>query len=110
MHAVGLDPGGPAEQAGRAQASLTDMLAGVTLFPQTLLNVRLTGQTDWKKNERLAAEIRTVEHELVGQGRVLIRPSGTEPVLRVMVEGEPRELIESAAQSIATAVKQAAAI
>ncbi len=43
-----------------------------------------------------------------GKGRVLLRPSGTEPVLRVMVEGEPREAIESAAKSIADAVKHAA--
>jgi phosphoglucosamine mutase len=43
-----------------------------------------------------------------GRGRVLLRPSGTEPVLRVMVEGEPRDAIESAAQSIAAAVKSAA--
>jgi phosphoglucosamine mutase len=45
---------------------------------------------------------------LNGKGSVLLRPSGTEPVLRVMVEGEPRDLIESAADSIATAVKRAA--
>ena len=70
----------------RAQASLADMLAGVTLFPQTLLNVRLKGEGDWKQNTRLADETRAVEAQLNDRGRVLIRASGTEPVLRVMVE------------------------
>jgi len=70
----------------RAQASLADLLDGVTLFPQTLLNVRLPSLANWQSNARLAAETRAVEAELAGQGRVLIRASGTEPVLRVMVE------------------------
>ncbi|MGH9578147.1 MAG: hypothetical protein ACRD3R_11985, partial [Terriglobales bacterium] len=48
------------------------------------------------------------EQQMNGLGRVLLRPSGTEPVLRVMVEGEPRELIESAANSIAAVVREAA--
>ncbi len=73
----------------RAQASLTDLLADVTLFPQTLLNVRLPSLADlktWQHNTQLAAATREVEAELAGLGRVLIRASGTEPVLRVMVE------------------------
>ena len=51
----------------------------------------------------------SAEKSLDGKGRVLLRPSGTEPVLRVMVEGEPREAIQSAAEAIASAVRQAAA-
>jgi len=70
----------------RARSSLADLLGEVTLFPQTLLNVRLPSLADWQKNPHLAAETRAVEAELAGQGRVLIRASGTEPVLRVMVE------------------------
>ena len=73
----------------RAQASLADMLAGVTLFPQTLLNVRLPSLghlKTWPQNTHLSAETKAVEAELDGSGRVLIRASGTEPVLRVMVE------------------------
>lgn len=88
----------------RTQASLTDLLAGVTLFPQTLLNVRLNGSSDWKQNKRLAAETRAVESELRGQGRVLIRPSGTEPVLRVMVEAREAAVAASQAQRLADAV------
>jgi len=84
----------------RAKSSLAEMLAGVTLFPQTLLNVRLASLAalkDWPQNARLAAETRAVEAELAGQGRVLIRASGTEPVLRVMVESR------DAAQGLACA-------
>ena len=74
------------QAAQRARASLADLLAGVTLFPQTLLNVRLSSLAHWQANTALAAETLAVEGELAGLGRVLIRASGTEPVLRVMVE------------------------
>ena len=90
----------------RAKASLAELLTGVTLFPQTLLNVRLASLAalkDWPQNARLAAETRAVESELAGQGRVLIRASGTEPVLRVMVESR------DAAQGLACAERLAAA-
>ncbi len=87
----------------RAQASLTDLLAGVALFPQTLLNVRLAASTDWKQNSRLAAATRAAEADLAGQGRVLIRASGTEPVLRVMVEAREADLAARVAQRLAEA-------
>ena len=90
----------------RAKASLAEMLADVTLFPQTVLNVRLASLDalrDWPQNARLAAETRVVEAELAGHGRVLIRASGTEPVLRVMVESR------DAAQGLACADRLAAA-
>ena len=70
----------------RSGRSLAQLLEGVSLFPQTLINVRLQPGQDWKKNQALAQETRRAEAELDGQGRVLIRASGTEPVLRVMVE------------------------
>ena len=90
----------------RACASLTDLLQGVTLFPQTLLNVRLACQDDlkhWQRNARLAKATREVETELAGQGRVLIRASGTEPVLRVMVETRDAAWAQSLAQRLADA-------
>ncbi len=90
----------------RACASLTDLLQGVTLFPQTLLNVRLACQDDlkhWQKNANLAKATREVETELAGQGRVLIRASGTEPVLRVMVETRDAAWAKSLAQRLADA-------
>jgi phosphoglucosamine mutase len=92
-------------ESGRALAELT---AELVMFPQVLLNVAVPRGFDWKKFPEIAKAQSVAEKALNGKGRVLLRPSGTEPVLRVMVEGEPREAIESAAQSIAEAVKQAA--
>jgi phosphoglucosamine mutase len=70
----------------RSGKTLAALLEGVTLFPQTLLNVRLPEGSDWTKNAALEDAQRNVVRELGDSGRVLIRASGTEPVLRVMVE------------------------
>ncbi|HET7362337.1 MAG TPA: phosphoglucosamine mutase [Burkholderiales bacterium] len=92
-------------ESGRTLAELT---ADLVMYPQVLLNVSVPKGFDWKKHENIKSAQADAERSLNGRGRVLLRPSGTEPVLRVMVEGEPREAIESAAQSIAAAVKSAA--
>jgi phosphoglucosamine mutase len=83
--------------------SLAELLEGVTLFPQTLLNVRLPVGADWRRNKRLAAEQNAVERELGVRGRVLIRASGTEPVLRVMVEAQDADLGRRTAEQLAAA-------
>ncbi|MDH4478556.1 MAG: phosphoglucosamine mutase [Rhodoferax sp.] len=70
----------------RAGKSMADLLADVTLFPQTLLNVRLRPGTDWQANAALKEQTLAAEQELGQSGRVLIRASGTEPLVRVMVE------------------------
>jgi phosphoglucosamine mutase len=82
---------------------LAGLLAGVELFPQTLLNVRLADGADWRTNARLAAEQQAVQRELGDRGRVLIRASGTEPVLRVMVEARDAAVAQQCAQRLATA-------
>jgi phosphoglucosamine mutase len=84
----------------RSGSSLAALLAQVTLFPQTLINVRLAPGTDWRQNTRLAQETAAVERELGQRGRVLIRPSGTEPVLRVMVEAEEAGLARRMAERL----------
>nr|WP_297356903.1 phosphoglucosamine mutase [uncultured Caldimonas sp.] len=89
----------------RAQRPLAELLDDVTLFPQTLINVRLQPGQDWKSNARLAAEQEAVTAELTGRGRVLIRPSGTEPLLRVMVEAEEAVLAQRCAERLADAVR-----
>ncbi|MDF2465489.1 MAG: phosphoglucosamine mutase [Ramlibacter sp.] len=89
----------------RSGKSIAQLLDGVQLFPQTLLNVHLQAGQDWKKSETLAAETRRVEAELDGHGRVLIRPSGTEPVLRIMVEARDEAQARTAAERLAAAVK-----
>jgi phosphoglucosamine mutase len=88
--------------------SLAELTAELVMFPQVLLNVEVPRGFQWEKHEEIKKAQAEVEHSLNGRGRVLLRPSGTEPVLRVMVEGEPRDVIESAAKSIADAVKHAA--
>jgi phosphoglucosamine mutase len=93
-------------ESGKALAELT---ADLAMYPQVLLNVAVSKGFDWKKHQPIADAKSRAERSLNGRGRVLLRPSGTEPVLRVMVEGEPREAIESAAKSIAASVRKAAA-
>jgi len=91
--------------AGSGQ-SMAQLLAEVTLFPQTLINVRLQpGQEDWKNNATLATETKAVEAELGETGRVLIRASGTEPLLRVMVEARDAVQAKACAERLAAAVK-----
>jgi len=92
-------------QSGRSLAELT---AELVMYPQVLLNVAVPKGFDWKAHQSIKQASKAAEQALNGKGRVLLRPSGTEPVLRVMVEGEPRDAIESAAKSIAEAVKHAA--
>jgi phosphoglucosamine mutase len=71
------------------------------LYPQTLINVRVKPGFDWTKNNAVVAEKEAAERELGDAGRVLIRPSGTEPLVRVMVEAKHAELAEATAKRIA---------
>ncbi len=89
----------------RSGCSLSQLMADVQLFPQTLINVRLAAGQDWKANEAMAAATRAVERELEGSGRVLIRASGTEPLLRVMVEARDEQLSRTSAERLAQAVR-----
>ncbi len=89
----------------RSGSSMAELLAEVALFPQTLLNVRLQPGQDWKANTRLDETVRVVENELGAGGRVLIRASGTEPLLRIMVEArEPSQALAYAQRLEAVAL------
>ena len=87
----------------RSGKSLAQMLDGVRLFPQELINVRQAVRSDWQQNAGLVAEKVRVEQELGGDGRVLIRASGTEPVLRVMVEARDGKQARACAERLAEA-------
>jgi phosphoglucosamine mutase len=87
--------------------NLDDLLDGVTLFPQVLLNVRLKPGQDWRTNTRLAELTQAVQTELGDSGRVLIRPSGTEPLLRIMVEAADAAQAHSCAERLVQAVQSA---
>ncbi|CAJ93534.1 phosphoglucosamine mutase [Cupriavidus necator] len=88
----------------RSGKTLAQLLEGVRLFPQTLINVRVQKGFDWQSHAGLQAARAAVEPELEGRGRVLIRASGTEPVVRVMVEAEQAEMAERAARRLADAL------
>ena len=88
----------------RSGQTLSELLADLTLFPQTLINVRLKPGQDWKSSARLASETLAVEAELGETGRVLIRASGTEPLLRVMVEARDPMQAQACAQRIADTI------
>lgn len=88
----------------RSGRSISEQLEGVELFPQTLINVRLAAGQDWKSSARLIEEQAAVTAELGERGRVLIRASGTEPLLRVMVEASDTALAQHCAQRLAQAV------
>ena len=88
----------------RSGKTLAQLLDGVKLFPQTLINVRVQKGFDWQSHAGLQAARAAVEPELEGRGRVLIRASGTEPVVRVMVEAEQAEMAERAARRLADAL------
>ncbi|VTU19645.1 Phosphoglucosamine mutase [Variovorax sp. SRS16] len=85
----------------RSGKRVDELLAGMTLFPQTLVNVRLAEGQDWKGNAALADEILRTEAELGEAGRVLIRASGTEPLVRVMVEARDAAQAEACARRLA---------
>jgi phosphoglucosamine mutase len=91
----------------RSGRSLAALLDGVTLFPQVMINVRLAVKSDWQQNALLVAEKARVEQELAGEGRVLIRASGTEAVLRVMVEARDAALARGFAERLSAAAKAA---
>ena len=93
----------------RSGKSLADLLDGITLFPQKLINVRMKPDADWKGSDAIRRAIGRAESALNGRGRVLIRASGTEPVLRVMVEAENVDDAVLHSEAIADAVKLATA-
>ena len=89
----------------RSGKPLAALLEGVALFPQTLINVRIATDSDWRANPRLKEAQAHVERELAAAGRVLIRASGTEPVLRVMVEARDAGQAKSCAERLVTAAR-----
>ena len=89
----------------RSGKSMAQLLSAVTLFPQTLINVRLKPGQDWKANKQLASETNAVEAELGNAGRVLIRASGTEPLVRVMVEARDAAQAKNCAERLAQTLR-----
>ena len=93
------------QAVSRSGQSLSNQLKDVTLFPQVLINVRLQPGQDWKTNLALADAQKDVARELGDSGRVLIRPSGTEPLVRVMVEARSAQQAQACAQRMADTLR-----
>jgi phosphoglucosamine mutase len=92
------------------QETLAQACADLTMFPQKLINVRFAKEFDWRGDAGIRSAAELAEKVLDGRGRVLLRPSGTEPLLRVMVEGEDEAQVLAQAEAIATAVRAAAGV
>lgn len=89
----------------RSGKTLDAALSELHLFPQVLINVRVAAGTKWQDNHALLAEKEIVEKELEGRGRVLIRASGTEPLIRVMVEADDEQLAQNSAKRLADCLR-----
>ena len=85
---------------------LADLKLGMSKFPQTMINVRLAKKVDITENNAINAAVAEAEQKLAGRGRVLLRPSGTEPLIRVMSEGDDQALVEQQVKAIAKIVEQ----
>lgn len=84
---------------------LSELAAPVKTYPQKLVNIKVTDKNAWENNEAIQAVIDTVEKEMNGEGRVLVRPSGTESLLRVMAEAATKELVEQYVNRICDVVR-----
>jgi phosphoglucosamine mutase len=90
-------------------ATLDRLVQGLTLLPQVLVNVRVQRGVDVRDHPKVRAAVHVAQDSLRDKGRVLLRPSGTEPVLRVMVEGHAEEQVRGLAESIANTIREVAA-
>jgi phosphoglucosamine mutase len=88
--------------------TLEQMTSGLEIYPQTMVNVRMAQRFDVKGSAQVQDAVRAVETELADSGRVVLRASGTEPVVRVMVEGHDRKQVERLSRQLAEVVQRAA--
>jgi len=94
------------ETMSRENKSLHELKQDIQKYPQTMINVRLQDSKKFVINDEIIAEVTKAENELNGSGRVLLRPSGTEPLVRVMVEGKDAVLVNSVAKKLSTSVER----
>lgn len=92
-----------------AGVSLKALLSGLQLYPQKLVNVGVAKGFRWQESGEIVAASKAAEVSLAGEGRILLRPSGTEPVLRVMVEGRDGERVARVAEELASVVRTVSA-
>lgn len=93
----------------RAGKTLRELAGDLTVYPQVLVNVR-TPRKEVLQSPEIRSAVEEAERNLTGNGRLLIRPSGTEPLIRVMVEGDDQQRIEALANDLAERIRQAASV
>ena len=88
--------------------TVSEMCKIIKLYPQVLINAKVKSEKkyDYEKDEQIKQAIQKLEKEFAGNGRVLIRPSGTEPLIRVMIEGEDQEYITKKAKEIVDLIEE----
>ncbi|RAV15289.1 phosphoglucosamine mutase [Paenibacillus contaminans] len=95
-----------ADTVVRSGKKLSELRKLMRQFPQVLVNVRVADKSTWKQNVAIGEAIRVVEEELGDNGRVLVRPSGTESLIRVMAEGPEKDQVERCVRSIADVIER----
>jgi len=93
------------DEMKRTGKSLRELIQNFKKYPQLLVNVRVANKRGWEENAVIQEEIKRAEQELNGNGRVLVRASGTENLIRVMVEGESEDMVTQLTESIARVVE-----
>lgn len=91
----------------QADKSLNELKQGMKKYPQRMINVPISKKVDLDQSDVIQAAVKSAEDRLAGRGRVLLRPSGTEPVVRVMVEGEDEKQVIAEADALADTVANA---
>jgi phosphoglucosamine mutase len=89
----------------RTGKALHELKAGMNKFPQKMINIKIQEKVDISKLDGVSDAVKAAEAELGDYGRILLRPSGTEPLVRVMVEGEDEEQVENIVRSLADEVE-----
>ena len=85
--------------------SLSELAGLMTKYPQLLVNVRVLTKVGWESNKNIQDAISEAERELVGNGRILVRPSGTEPLIRVMAEGPDQDQLDELCNRIGDVIR-----
>lgn len=90
------------------QKGASELCKIIKIYPQVLINAKVSSEKKnlYKEDEEIQNEIQKLENEFSGNGRVLIRPSGTEPLIRVMIEGENQDYIRDKAEKLAKLIEK----
>ena len=92
----------------KSKKKASELASKITIYPQVLVNAKVPSDKKYayKEDEVIKAAIEKIEEEFSGNGRVLIRPSGTEPLVRVMIEGENQEILDQRAHELAKLIEE----